>query len=387
MITIPSISQLYASLKSEIEANMEVTINIIGKVYLRANALAYAGKLKLLYLVLGQIQKNIAPDICDWETLLRYGKIKLNRYPYPAVEGQYYIQVNGSIGATIPALTLAKSDDESANPGVLFQLDQAYTLVSTVDTIIVRCLTGGEAGKMLVNDTMTFTTPIALVQPVGTVLSEAVQPIEAETEEDYRSAVVLAFRLEPKGGSDADYILWSLDAAGVKTVYPYAKTGESSAVIVYVEAKIIDSIDGKGTPTVAIISDVDDVINFSPDISLTDAERGRRPTDVRLYVEAITVKNIVINIAAFQGLTPQKTTDITNALRGYLAAIRPFIAGAAVLSDKNDIIDANGIITTISNAVPGSSYGAVTFTVNGVPFVNYTMILGNIPYLDAVNIT
>jgi len=387
MITVPTISQLYNTLKSDIEANMQVSINLLGKVYLRANALAYAGKLKLLYLVLGQIQKNIAPDICDWETLLRYGKIKLNRVPYPAVEGQYDVQVTGTVGATIPAKTLFKSDDDSFSPGVLYQLDQAYQLTQSPDIITIRCLTGGEAGKLIVNDTLTSTTPIALVSSNVIVSAEAIQPIEAETEEDFREAVVLAFRLEPKGGSDADYILWSLDAAGVETVYPYAKTGESSAVIVYVEAKLVDSIDGQGTPTQAIMDDVEDVINFNPDISLSLPERGRRPTDVRLYIEPITVKQIVINIANFQGLTGQITTDITNALTDYLANIRPFIAGANPISSKNDILANNGIIQTISNTVPGASYGAVTFTVDGVPYADYTFILGNIGWLQAVNIT
>lgn len=387
MITIPTINQLVTALKADIEANMQITINIIGKVYLRAHSLAYAGKLKLMYLVLGQIQKNIAPDICDEETLLRYGKIKLNRYLYPAVEGQYNVQVTGSIGAIIPALTVFKSDDNSFSPGILYQLDQAYTLVNTTDSILIRCLTGGEAGKLLTNDTLTSTTPLTLVSSTATVLTETVQPIEAETIEDYRNAVVLAFRLEPKGGSDADYILWSLDAAGVANSYPYAKSGESSAVIVYVEAKTIDSTDGKGTPTAQILSDVEDVINFSPDTSLTLAERGRRPTAVRLYVDPITPKNIIINIPNFQGLTVQITNDITNALRTYLSNVRPFIAGANPITSKNDMIDSNGIIQTISNTVPGSSYGTVTFTVDGITYSDYTFNLGNIPYLSSVNIT
>ena len=387
MIIIPTITQLYNSLKADIEANMQVSISLLGKVYLRANALAYAGKLKLLYLVLGQIQKNIAPDICDEETLLRYGKIKLNRYLYPAVEGQYDVQVTGQVGATIPAATLFKSDDDSLNPGVLYQLDQAYTLLTSPDTITIRCLVGGESGKLLPNDTLTSTAPIALVSSNVVVTAENIQPIDAENIKDYRNAVILAFRLEPKGGSDADYILWSLDAAGVKTVYPYAKTGESSAVIVYVEAKLADSIDGKGTPTVAIMNAVEAVINFNPDISLTLPQRGRRPTDVRLYVDQVTIKNVVINIPNFAGLTPQIITDVTNALTDYVAGIRPFIAGADVIANKNDIIATNGIIQTVSNTVPGASYGAVTFTVDGVLLADYTFVLGNIPWLQTVNIT
>jgi len=264
-------------------------------------------------------------------------------------------------------------------------LDLAYTLVSTVDSITVRCLTGGEGGKLNNADTLTSTTPIALVSSNTVVLTEAVQPIDQENISDYRNAVILAFRLEPKGGSDADYILWSLDASGVATVYPYAKSGESSAVIVYVEAKLGDSIDGKGTPTVTIMNNVEDVINFNPDITLSLPDRGRRPTDVRLYINPITIRNIVINIASFNGLTGQIITDITNALTQYISTIRPFIAGANVLANKNDFLNSNGIVQTISNTEPGSTYGAVTFTVDGVPVVDFTFLNGDIPWVQAVN--
>jgi len=51
------------------------------------------------------------------------------------------------------------------------------------------------------------------------------------------------------------------------------------------------------------------------------------------------------------------------------------------------MIDSNGIIQTISNTVPGSSYGTVTFTVDGITYSDYTFNLGNIPYLSSVNIT
>lgn len=385
MITIQSTNDIYNSLKSNVESKMNLTINIIGKVFLNAFCLAYAAKIKLLYLVLSQIQKNVAPDICDEETLLRYGKLKLNRYPYGPVEGQYTVQVNGSVGAVIRAGLVYKSDDDSLSPGILYQLDNAYTLVSTVDVITVRCLTGGELGKLSINDTMTSTEPIPLVNSKATVITESVQPIDSETIEDYRAAVVLAFRLEPKGGSGADYRLWSLDASGVFAVYPYAKSGESSAVIVYVEAKVSDSTDGKGTPTQLILDNVFAVINFSPDISLLLYQRGRIPLDVKLYTVPIIPKNVDITINNFQGLTSQIQIDITQALTAYASAIRPFIASADVVTNKNDIMDVNKIIQTISNTEPGSTYGSVTFKVSGITFTNYQFFLGYIPYLNSVN--
>jgi hypothetical protein len=184
-----------------------------------------------------------------------------------------------------------------------------------------------------------------------------------------------------------DYILWSLDAEGVANAFPYAKSGESSAVIVYIEANKLDSTDGKGTPTSLILSDVEAAINFSPDTSLPLYERGRRPTDVRLYVEAITPRDIIITVPNFAGLTTQKAIDIRNALEAYLEGVRPFIAGADVLTNKNDTKDLNSIIQTISNTYPGSSYGTVSFTVDGIAQTSFIFTLGDIPYLSSLNIT
>src|SRR5690242_194274 len=127
MIPIPTISQLYNDILNDIQAQFGSNIPLFGKNYSRASAMVQAARLKIYYLVLGNLQKNIFVDTADPEsvggTLERWGRIKLGRNPFPAVAAQYQVVVTGSIGAQIKSSQTFKSNDDSANPGMLFVLD------------------------------------------------------------------------------------------------------------------------------------------------------------------------------------------------------------------------------------------------------------------------
>lgn len=389
MITIPTLNQLYTSILNDLQTQYGVSISLVGRVFLRAQAAVQAGKLKLFYLAVGNLQKNIFPDTADSEsiggTLERFGRIKLGRNPFPATAGQYELTVTGTIGGILPASTQFKSDDDSLNPGLIYILDNAVTLTATSQTIIVRALTTGLEGKLNLLDTLSPTAPIALVNSgpgSAYVSTETVTPLAAETIENYRTAILNSFRLEAQGGAATDYRLWSQDAQGVERVYPYAKTGIQGEIDLYVEATIADSIDGKGTPTAQILSDVEDVVNFSPDTTLPVNENGRRPLQVMVNYYPVTIKTIVITITGYQGLTAPIQATLLAAIQSTVDAIRPFVAAADVLADKNDILDTNKLIGSIIGAKPGAVFTSVSFTVNAVSLSTYTFNNGNIPYLN-----
>ncbi len=387
MIAIPTLNQLYTGIVNDLETQYGVSVSLVGKVALRAEAMVQAGKLKLIYLAIGILQKNIFVDTADSEsiggTLERFGRVKLGRNPYQAVQGKYLLQVTGSIGAVIKANTTFKSDDSSLNPGYLFVLDTDYTLVSTTDYITVRALTAGEESKLNVNDTLTATSPIALVDSSTSINSITVQPLAAEDLEAYRTAIINSYRLEPQGGAATDYRIWASDAQGVKTVYPYAKSGSPCEINLYVEATTIDSTDGKGTPSGSILSAVQTVVNFNPNTSLDQNERGRRPLQVVVNYLPIGIKTIDINISSSTFTAPQKATLLT-AITSSINAIRPFIDSADDLINKNDILDQNQIIGTIINTIPGSSFGTISIYVNGVLTPTYQFDNGFIPYLNSI---
>lgn len=389
MTTIPTLNQLYTSIVTDLESQYSISISFFGKVFLRAMAMAQAGKLKILYLVLGNLQKNIFIDTADSEsiggTLERFGRVKLGRNPFPPVAGEYELTVTGSIGALIKAQTTFKSDDNNANSGYLFVLDNDYTLVATTDTVTVRALTAGEESELNINDTLTATAPISLVDSKVMVTSITVQPLASEDIEDYRTKALNSYRLEPQGGASTDYMLWSQDVQGVQKVYPYAKSNAPSEINLFVEATIADSTDGKGTPTVTILNDVEAVVNFNPDVSLSVLERGRRPLQVIVNYLPITLLNVDITITNFLNLTPAIQTKVSSAIGDLINSIRPFIDSSEDLSDKKDILDTNTLIATIVSEMPGAVFTSVNFTISGTLQTNYQFLLGNIPYNNSIS--
>jgi len=389
MITIPTINQLYTAILGDLQASFGSPVPLFGKNFLRMLAGVQAGKLKLYYLAIANLQKNIFVDtaepVASGGTLERFGLIKLGRNPFPAQAGQYVILITGTAGSTVPAGMTFKSNDDSISPGMLYVLDVAHNLIATSDSITVRALVGGNGSKLVAADKLTATAPIAGVDALAVVGSEAIQPLDAENLEDYRQKAIDAYRLEPQGGAASDYRLWAFDVPGVQQTYPYAKTGAANEINLFVEAIAGGSTDGKGTPSPAMLAAVQAVIEFDPDTSKPLNERGRRPLGVfAVHYLPVTIKTIDVVIYGFVGLTPAIQALIFTALQNRVNLIRPFVAAADVVANKNDIFDINQIVSIILLTRPGSQFGVVSFSVNGVAQTSWQFINGDIPYFNSV---
>lgn len=380
MNNTPTLMQLYAQILADLEAQMNITIPVFGKSFLRALAMVQAAKLYMLYLRLAAVQKNVwvdtADSVANGGTLERFGFVKLGRYPYPATQGKYYCTVNGTAGAVIHGGTQFISDDSSQNPGKLFVLDSTYTLAGYLDEIELRALEAGDGSALAINDTLTSTVPIALVDSVVIVAAESVQPEAAEDLEDYRRKVIDSFRLLPQGGAPADYRLWASEVSGVVQTYPYTASGVTNQVNLFIEADTND-----GVPT------LQDIQNVQDNIELPTATRpARKPvTDIVNYLP-VTPRVIDITISTF---TPAPSANLQNlietAVIESLSEIRPFVDSIDIVSERNDYFDVNKIITIILTANPGSVFGAVTMYVDGIPQNNITFVNGDIPQLGTIS--
>lgn len=387
MITIPTIKQLADGIIADIESEFGITLPTLGKNFLRILARVQAAKLKMFYLAVANVQKNMFIDTADSEykggTLERYGRVKLGRNPFTAIAGVYDVIVTGEVGAVIDAETTFKSNDDSTNPGYLFILDAEFTLTATTDTIRLRALTSGLDSALEVGDNLTATQPIPNVDKSAEIDSITTDPEDAEDIESYREKGIEAFQLEPQGGAGSDYRLWAADAQGVEKVYPYAGV-ITNEVDLYVEATKAASSDGFGTPDAQLLLDVEDVVNQDPDDTKPDNERGRRPLNV--VVNYIAVSALPVDVTITGGsFTASEQTSINDALGILMDGIRPFVASTDSLENKNDILDINRIINTILTVKPGAVFGTVTMTVNGNSVTTYTFEDGEIPYKDDVN--
>ncbi len=393
MADIPTITQLQAQIENDLRSKLSITTTWTGKVALRIIAMVQAAKLKLFYLFTAKVLKNIFVDTADSEatggTLERFGRVKLGRNPFPAEPGIYTLNVTGNIGGVIAKGVTFKSTSNSLNPDYIFEVTTAVTLTGTTGTVEVIALTAGKDSELQVGDELEATAPIEDVDSIADVDSVDTSPVDAEDLETYRQLIIESFQLEPQGGAATDYRIWSADASGVRTVYPYSKNGYPYVVQVYVEATEANTSPGQpvGTPPASMLTDVEDVIELDPDTTKPINERGRRPLQAVVEVLAVQTKGVTITVNDLSDKTAPTLAAITSALEDLFYEIRPYIPGADG-ETRNDTLYLSAVVAAIYAALGKSvNFSSVTITIDGTVYASYVFgddpsKYGMYPYLE-----
>ena len=189
-----------------------------------------------------------------------------------------------------------------------------------------------------------------------------------------------------QGGSRSDYRQWASDAQGVRLIYPYVRDVDASIVDVYVEATIADSTDGKGTPSGSILTEVEEVIEQDPDVTKPINERGRRPMQADVQVSAITLVPVDVTISGLNDASASVQSAIQTSIENFLYDVRPFISGADLRRNKNDILYSGKVQSVVTDTlVNGNFFNTLDLYVDGNLIVSYEFTLGNIPYLRNLN--
>jgi hypothetical protein len=134
----------------------------------------------------------------------------------------------------------------------------------------------------------------------------------------------------------------------------------------------------------SILAAVKAVIDFNPDTTLPVNERGRLSIGVwQVNYLPVAIITISINITRGTWSTAQQTA-ISAAVVAAVSLMRPFVAAADIIQNKNNYLDSNAIVSFVLASQPGSVFGAVTILANGTPVSNYTFLNGNIPFVNPV---
>lgn len=393
MKEIPNVNQLNTNVSNDLKSKLSLSTDFLKKT-LNAFSLVLSAQLYLMYLFLRDIQDNIFVDKAVSEsqggTLERLGRQYLNRNPFPATTGVFKVSVTGVAGSVLRENLTFKSNEDALNQGQVYVLDSAYTLTGTSDIIEIRSIGIGIEYNLNVADNLTITEPIIGVDKTVTVIEVFTQPKSAESTETYRQAILNAIQLEPQGGSRSDYRQWASDAQGVRLIFPYVRDSDAGKVDVYVEAILADSVDqvgiGKnGVPTSEIITKVEEVIEQDPDITKPINERGRRPMQSILTVLPIVLVPIDVSIVGLQNDTVAVRATIRTNLEQYIYDVRPFISGADLRRNKNDILYSGRVQSVVTDSLSnGNFFNSLSLLASGIEVVSTTFDLGRIPYLRNV---
>jgi len=391
MKLIPTIKEINTNISNDLRSKLNLAIDYLKKTY-DALALVLSAQFHLVYLYLSDIQDNIFPDKATTAdqggTLERQGMIYMNRNPFPDSMGSFKVSVTGVAGSVLRVNLTFKSNEDALNAGQVYILDAEYTLTGTADEIEVRSIGSGVDYNLNVADKLTITEPVIGVDKTVTVTEVLVQPKAGETTELYRQSILNAIQLEPQGGSKSDYRQWSSDAQGVRLVFPYVQDVNTGELDLYVEATLVDSTDGKGTPTPAILQDVEDVIEQDPDITKPINERGRRPAQAFPNVQAITLVPVDVTIAGLNDDSVSVKNSIESSITDLLYDVRPFISGADLRRNKNDILYSGKVQSVVTDTLTnGNFFNLLTLYVDGNAITSYEFTLGNIPYLRNLTYT
>lgn len=387
-VEIPTLDNLYNQILNDYATQLSVDITDLGDSYL-VRAKVQAGILYQLYITLSSVQKNVFYDTADEDQLIRQGKQIIGRTPSPASPGEYTIQVTGQIGAVIPASTQFKANDSTEAAGFLFIVDNEFTLTATTDSLTVRALTPGLEPLLYVDDLLTSTQPIVNVDSEVTVLSVDIEPSAAEDIESYREDVLQFVRLEPQGGSSSDYRLWASDVPGVRTVYPYLKSGSPGDVEIFIEATIENSkpLGIPGEPTDQTINDV-----YTPQVGATpesgvliwndDQQRGRKPIGV-FNIFTFSVDPVAVDLYLTDLTDETLSSQIRTVVDSLMYDVRPFVAGADNITAKNNILTIAAIINVVFDLLSGTgiTYTDISMEIGSLTVTSYEFDRGFYPYL------
>lgn len=385
MRNIPTIIELNESLESDLRSKLNLSDDDLKKV-LSAFTAVFSAQLKLLHLYLADIQNNIFPDTADLlengGTLERLGLIYLGRNPNPATVGVFELSVTGVVGSIMRSGLTFKSNDDAKNAGKVYILESEYTLVNGVNIIEVRALGNGSEFDLTVGDELTITEPVIGLDQTVTVSTVLIQPTASESVDNYRKAVLESIQLEPQGGARTDYRIWAKDALGVREVYPYLRENNAGIIDVFVEATEVDSTDLKGTPSAALLNAVLEVIELDPDETKPLNERGRRPIQAIVETSPIVLIPVDVTILSISENSASITSSIKSNLDTFLKTVRPYISGADLARNKNDVLYSARLQSVVTDVLDASNFfTSFEMRVNGVLLNSFQFGGANIPYL------
>ncbi len=329
--TIPTTAEIKARIVSDFETALGQTAPILPKAFVRVVASALAGLFLLLYTSIFWVYAQIFPEKADYENLILLGKL-VGLTPTAATKALIVASVYGTDGETV------LTDEQFTANGLVYNVTIGGTIASGFCSCTLECVTAGDAGNLANGEELSVVSPKAYLTGSAIVTATTTDGDDAETEDDFRTRVVIRYKRRFTGGSPADYELWGLEAPNFVWVSPYADEDVPGKVIVY--GKVDNQTDG--IPTSGQLVTLLAYLTANPDT----LKKDRAPIGDTIECLPITRYSFDVEIHIKNG------TDILKA--AIETAIQEYIE--EVLQPYNE-----GISATTNNAVTNSGIASIAF--------------------------
>lgn len=383
----PTTTEISDNIVSQMEANLNQSVPLLSKSFIRVMAKAMAGVFVLIYKYGGFIFLQVFPStasnketivngktitpLAEWGSLIGVGS------QTPAVQAELYAAVTvQSAGATLPA----GSQLINRTNGVTYLTTTSVLLSGSSVTLGIKASadqSGGDGsgtiGNLDAGAIVSFANPLPSVARDATIQSVITYGVDAETTDSYRQRIIERFQARPQGGAYADYRVWGEAVEGIAAVYPY--TGQTpGAVNVYVLASDGPGIVN-GIPTAAQLQAVLDACYYDEEGRATRAPVNSLVNTYSIYrieFEAVITDLSVDNI-------DQVKADIDAALVEYYYSREPYIAGLSALPQRNRVTRSGvaGVVDDVVSAA-GGIFSDAKLTRSGVFVDVYTLGIGQL---------
>lgn len=255
-----------------------------------------AGAVRLLFLFLAFILRQVLPDTATDDYLVRWAAVwGLTRNPATTATGT--VTFTGTAATVIAAGTLVETRDDDDNL-IQYSVDAPGGTIPGGGTLslAVTATTSGVDGNQSTGAILDLPTPIVNVDPSVTVDAPGLTGgADEETDAALRVRLLARLRDPPQGGAEADYEQWVRDTDGlsgtVDQVQVYGAEDAGGLGEGMVRVLFTLQMEAGGAPA--------DVIPVAGDVTLVDAylnDTSRRPVTAGITVEAPTSNAIDLDI-------------------------------------------------------------------------------------------
>ena len=334
----PTRKELVDKLQAAIESRLSAAQlrHSDAKVYARA----FAGTADALYSLIAYMHRQQFVFSCDAEYLDRHGSL-YGVTRIPATKATASIQFDIVTGAVVPAGTVVQTEDGTR------YITSADSDSSGLAEAVAEV--AGAAGNLPAKTVVNCVSPVEGVASAAYFAVDAYGGTDIESDESYRSRILLKMRETPMGGSASDYKIWAREVAGVTRSWSYPEE------------------DGEGTVTVRFMcDDLEDPIPTGEMVkAVKDHIDSVRPVTAKVTVKAPVALPVNITFADISPDTELVRAQIEAELKSLflreaepgvrlpISHIRAAISAAAdetdyrMTSPTADIVPGTGEIATL----------------------------------------
>ena len=370
-------------------------LRILPRSFIKIFASVIAGIFIVLYKMIGWVFLQLFPETAYWKEvsvlgfrirpLVKWGVLIGVGVPRTGTQWKGKITVE----VTDPNTSLnAGAQLKSELTGRIYITDNLTALESETVLIDVTCNDNGTAGNLEAGDILNFVSPLGNVKKAASVTETTSDGTDAETEGDYRYRVVNRYRMQPQGGSLADYRIWASEVPGVLNTYPYNDDDSPAGVLLFVSGN--PSVFPDRIPSAALLVQVGESCTYSPDTG----RATRKPMTAILdpdydgayaNIRPVTIIDFDIYIYGLSGIPISDFAGIVRpAIEDYFLGREPYIRGLSDDNNRINVVSRNNVSSTVDQIALSvkAEFDAVSMNRAGNQEATYTLGRGELSRLD-----